>query len=281
MAESRLELGFERTPVTEPRRALSLLARRPTILITGALVLLAAAAWFLTYRQSTGMAGMAMGLGQLGAGMPPDISGPLFMVMWLVMMVAMMFPAVAPIVLAHAAVSRKRGHGNWPSVLFVLAYLLVWTAFGLVPLAAFLLFQPLAMRIGDRLPLLAGAILVVAGAYQFTPLKSACLRACRNPISFVLTHDFGRGARSAFQAGISHGAYCLGCCWALMAILVVVGFMNLVWMGLLALVFFLEKNWRHGVALSRVAGTAVFLLGVAIALQPALLARIAGMEVMR
>ncbi len=259
-----------------PRNTLSLLARRSTVAIVLALLGLAAIAWYLTYRQSVGMAGMAMGLGQLASMMPAQLSVPLFMAMWLVMMFAMMFPAVAPIVLAHAAITSKRHEGPRPTVAFVLGYLLVWTTIGLIPLAVFLAFQPLSIRLGDRLPLVAGAILVIAGLYQFTPLKSICLKACRSPLSFILTHDFGGGSRGALKAGISHGTYCLGCCWALMSLLVVVGLMNLAWMALLALVFFLEKNWRHGVALSRVVGTAVALLGVAIVANSSVLSRISG-----
>jgi predicted metal-binding membrane protein len=90
-------------------------------------------------------------------------------------------------------------------------------------------------------------------------------------MGFILTHDFGGGARAAFQAGVSHGLYCLGCCWALMAVLVIVGLMNLAWMAVIAVVFLLEKNWRHGVAVSKVAGLAVLALGIAVAVFPDLL----------
>src|SRR5207302_4216917 len=104
--------------------------------------------------------------------------------------------------------------------------------------------------------------------YEFTPLEGVCLKACRSPLSFIVTHDFGRGSRGAAIAGASHGAWGMGCCWALMSVLVVVGLMNLVWMVALALVFLLEKNWRHGVAVSRVAGASVALLGILVFVQP-------------
>jgi predicted metal-binding membrane protein len=123
---------------------------------------------------------------------------------------------------------------------------------------------------------LAGAILLVAGLYQFTPWKAVCLKACRSPFAFLLEHDFGGGTRSAFRAGASHGAYCLGCCWALMSLLVVVGLMNVVWMAGLALVFLAEKNWRYGAALSKVAGVAVGLLGIAVIVDPGLLTWVGG-----
>src|SRR5207253_6757383 len=122
----------------------------------------------------------------------------------------------------------------------------------------------------------SGAILIVAGLYQFSPVKNVCLRHCRSPLDFILTHDFGRGWRSALRAGVSHGAYCVGCCWALMAVLVVVGLMNLVWMAALALVFLAEKNLRWGVVVNRLAGTAVAALGVAVLLAPQILLDLSG-----
>ncbi len=121
------------------------------------------------------------------------------------------------------------------------------------------------------LPRVSGLVLIGAGLYQFTPWKRVCLRACRTPLSFIMTHDFGSGAPGALKAGVSHGAYCLGCCWALMAVLVVVGLMNLAWMAALSAVFLLEKNWKHGVGLTRVAGTVVIVLGIGVVAQPALL----------
>jgi predicted metal-binding membrane protein len=120
-----------------------------------------------------------------------------------------------------------------------------------------------------------GAVLFMAGAYQFTRWKTACLKACRTPLTFVMTHDFGSGARGALRAGISHGAYCLGCCWALMAVLFVVGLMNLAWMAAIAVVFLAEKNWRHGVGLTKFMGVGVLALGVAVAIHPALLGSVA------
>jgi predicted metal-binding membrane protein len=204
--------------------------------------------------------------------MATDLTAPLFMSMWLTMMVAMMFPSVAPMVLAHRMVVLKRGEGNIPSLAFVVGYLGVWTAIGLVPLAGLLSFQALAPHLNSRLlEIGAGSALVLAGLYQFTPWKSYCIKGCRTPMGFILTHDFGGGARAAFRAGVSHGLYCLGCCWALMAVLVIVGLMNLAWMAVIAVVFLLEKNWRHGVAVSKVAGLAVLALGIAVAVFPDLL----------
>jgi len=252
--------------------------RRITLTTIGTLVALAAIAWYYTVRQAEAMSGMATGLAQIGNGMPADIAVPVFLGMWIAMMVAMMFPTISPMVLAHRVVVRKRGEGWLPTAAFVLGYLLIWTVIGIIPLGVFLAFRNLPATAGSSLWLraTAGAILLVAGLYQFTPWKSICLKTCRSPIAFILGHDFGGGARSAFQAGVSHGAYCLGCCWGLMSLLVVAGLMNLVWMAGLSLVFLAEKNWRYGVALTKVAGTAVALLGLAVIAHPGLLVWIGG-----
>ena len=257
---------------------MSLLERRVTLSTVGILGALAVVAWFLTIRQAGAMAGMALGVGQVGTRMPFDMGSAVFMGMWLSMMVAMMLPTVAPMVLVHHAIVQRRGEGWAPTVAFIAGYLLVWTAIGLLPLAAFLAIRNLPPQTGTpRWVILASAAaLLAAGAYQFTPWKRLCLKACRTPFSFIIEHDFGGGTRSALRAGVSHGAYCLGCCWALMLVLVVVGLMNLAWMGAIALIFLAEKNWRHGVALTRLAGTAVTLLGVAVLLRPELLTWLSG-----
>jgi predicted metal-binding membrane protein len=210
--------------------------------------------------------------------MLPDLTAPLFMAMWLTMMVAMMFPTIAPMVLAHRMVVRKRGEGNVATVAFVVGYLAVWTAIGLVPLSALMLFRALGPSVlgSDWITVGAGAALVIAGLYQFTRWKSTCLKACRTPLDFVLTHDFGGGSPAAFRAGLSHGLYCLGCCWALMAVLVIVGLMNLAWMAVIAVIFLAEKNWRRGVALSKFAGAGVVVLGIAVIVFPELLRWLSG-----
>ncbi|HXN78257.1 MAG TPA: DUF2182 domain-containing protein [Candidatus Dormibacteraeota bacterium] len=236
--------------------------------IIAALLICAGAAWLVSAEQAASMSGMG-GLAMLGAG--------LFLATWVVMMVAMMFPSVAPMVLTHARIVRSRGEGTIPTVSFVLGYLVVWTAAGLVPLAIIqLLGSSTASPLSGWLPRLAGAVVILAGVYQLTPLKNACLRACRSPLSFVLSHDFGGGAPAAGRAGMSHGLYCLGCCWALMAVLAVLGLMNLAWMAVFAVVFFLEKNWRHGVMFARVVGTACVVFGAAVLVRPDVLGLLGG-----
>jgi predicted metal-binding membrane protein len=244
---------------------MSLLGRRATLTTTVLLLAFAAAAWILASRQTSGM-------------MLADLTAPLFMSMWLTMLVAMMFPTIAPIVLAHRVVVLRRGEGSLLTVVFVAGYIFIWTVVGLIPLAAVLAFQHWGLQwLGSRwLEITAGGALALAGLYQFSPWKSFCLRHCRTPMSFILTHDFGGGPVAAFKAGASHGLYCLGCCWALMAVLVIVGLMNLAWMALIAVVFVTEKNLPYGLAVSRVVGGALVLLGLAVSFVPGLLAWLSG-----
>jgi predicted metal-binding membrane protein len=251
-----------------PQAVSAALPRPVATAIVLVLLVCAAAAWLFTAQQAASMAGMG-GLAMLGAG--------LFLVTWIVMMVAMMFPSIAPMVLAHAGIVRSRGEGPTPTVAFVLGFLVVWSAAGLVPLGIIqVLGSSFAAPISTWLPRLGGAVIALAGIYQFTPFKNACLSTCRSPLGFILTHDFGSGIPGAARAGIAHGLYCLGCCWAIMAVLAVVGLMNLVWMAVFAALFFLEKNWRHGVTLSRVSGAACALLGLTLIVQPDVLHIVGG-----
>lgn len=236
--------------------------------ITAALLVCAAAAWLFTAEQAASMSSMG-GMAMLGAG--------LFLAIWVVMIVAMMFPSVAPMVLAHARIVRSRGEGALPTISFVAGYLVVWTAAGLGPLAVIqLLGSSVTSPLSGWLPRLSGAVILLAGAYQLTPLKNACLRACRSPLGFLMTHDFGGGAPAAARAGMSHGLFCLGCCWALMAVLAVLGLMNLAWMAAFAVVFFLEKNWRQGVMLARVVAVACLVVGAAVLVRPDILGPLGG-----
>jgi predicted metal-binding membrane protein len=227
------------------------LPRSAAAVIVAALLTCAAVAWTITIQRSSSMA--MGGLAMMGAG--------LFLVTWVVMMVAMMFPSVAPITLAFAGVTRSRGQGYAPIGAFVLGYLAVWAAAGLVPLGALQVLDQLSIP-RPGLVRLTGAVIAVAGVYQFTPLKNVCLLACRSPLGFVMTHDFGGGATSAVRAGTLHGLFCLGCCWALMAVLAVLGLMSLGWMALVAAVFFVEKNFRFGDLLPAVVGVVCIIGGV-------------------
>ncbi|HEY8864497.1 MAG TPA: DUF2182 domain-containing protein [Candidatus Dormibacteraeota bacterium] len=229
--------------------------------IVAVLLACAAAAWLFTISQANSMA--MGGLAMMTAG--------LFLITWLVMMVAMMFPSVAPMTLAFASVTRSRGEGTFPTAAFVLGYLLVWSAAGLGPLGVLQGLNQIWMTPPSWLPRVGGAVIIVAGIYQYTPLKDACLRACRSPLGFILSHNFGGGPTSAVRAGASHGLYCLGCCWALMAVLAVLGLMNIAWMAVFAAVFFIEKNVRRGELLPRTVGAACIVGGLVVAIWPAVL----------
>lgn len=236
------------------------LPRPVATVIIAALLGCAAVAWLVIAQQAASMAAMG-GMAMVGGG--------LFLTTWVVMMVAMMFPAVAPTVLTHAGVVRSRGEGTMETVAFLVGYLAVWTAAGLVPLGVIqLLGSSIAAPVDGWLPRLGGAIVVLAGIYQLTPLNNACLRACRSPVDFILSHDFGVGTSAAARTGISHGLQCLGSCWPLMAVLAVFGLMNLAWMAVFAVVFVLEKTWRYGIMLSQLAGAACVILGLLVIIRP-------------
>lgn len=166
--------------------------------------------------------------------------------MWTLMMVAMMLPSASPMMLLYARFAQARfGKAAVARVaIFILAYVLVWTACS--ALAALLQAALVAGGVVDAMDLaiggsrLSGAILIAAGLYQLTPLKNACLEACRSPISF-LTRGIRPGLGGAMRLGLAHGLYCVGCCWALMLLLFVGGVMNLAWVAALALLVAVEK----------------------------------------
>ena len=166
--------------------------------------------------------------------------------MWALMMVAMMLPSASPMILLYARVARHHfGASAGAGVaVFALAYVVVWSAFSLAAAAAQALLVEsglvgaMSLRIGDNR--LAGALLIAAALYQLTPLKAACLDNCRSPMTF-LSRGVRPGAAAALRLGLTHGLYCLGCCWALMLLLFAGGVMNLAWVAVLALVVAAEK----------------------------------------
>ncbi len=236
------------------------------------LLTVAAAGWWWSFRMvdemaGTGTAADAMG-GMGGMGGFQAVSGHTmslvaFVIAWLAMMAAMMLPAVLPVVRLYSLAADEGRVAPLP--FFVAGYLVVWT---LVGLPAYFGWRALMDPISDGRPWaarLAGGVLLLAAVWQLTPLKSMCLRHCRSPMS-VFLRVRGSLARpsAALRAGSTHGLYCVGCCWALMAILVALGTMNLAWMLGLAVLILLEKNapWGEGVA----TGAALVFVVVAIAL---------------
>jgi predicted metal-binding membrane protein len=211
---------------------------------------------------ATGMAGAGWSLAAFSA----------FVVAWAVMMAAMMFPAAAPMLLLYhtlATQRQARGQAFVPTWVFAAGYLLVWTTVGAL---TWVLVQRLSDVVGQFgateratwAPLALGGVMIVAGLYQLTPLKQVCLDHCRSPFSFVM-HHWREGYGGALRMGIAHGAYCLGCCWALFAVLVAAGVMSLAWMLLLTLVVFAEKVLPGGQRTSHVVGVAFLILGVVVA----------------
>jgi predicted metal-binding membrane protein len=186
--------------------------------------------------------------------------------MWVVMMVGMMAGSSMPVLLLFAGAHARRGGGRAPFIvlMFALGYLAVWVGFSAcATLAQWALHHAavLSPELAASSPKVGGAILCAAGLYQLTPFKRACLMHCQSPLGFLMTR-WRDGTPGALQMGMRHGAYCLGCCWALMCVLFVVGVMNLVWVAALALFVILEKSVPSGAVLARAAGAAMIAVGV-------------------
>lgn len=222
-------------------------------------------------------AGMDMQAMEMHAamGMMPMAWSPayalLVFVMWAVMMLAMMLPSAAPMVLLFAAISRRRtarGGPYVPTALFVFGYVVVWTAFALTATGlqwALEIAMILSPAMASMNPRFGGVVLLAAGLYQLTPLKHACLRQCRSPLGFVMQH-WREGRGGAFRMGLTHGLYCLGCCWAVMVLLFVVGIMNLLWIAGIAAFVLAEKVLPGGEWIGRVGGVAMLAAGAALLL---------------
>jgi predicted metal-binding membrane protein len=235
--------------------------------LIGLLVALAALAWAITSEQMAGM--------DAGPGTDPGALG-FFVGVWVVMMAAMMFPSIAPMVLMHARIQEGRRERGQPvavgaTALFVGGYLLTWTAAGLL---GYGIFQLGRAATGDAFswdnagPYLAGAIVLAAALYQLTPLKDVCLRHCRSPFMFLMKH-WRPGRMGGLRMGVIHGGWCVGCCWALMAALFALGVMSLGWMALIAAMIAAEKLLPWKELANRGIAVALVVLGLALAFTPA------------
>ena len=195
-------------------------------------------------------------------------------VMWSVMMVAMMLPSAGPMILTYLRVNQRHervGGAVLDTWIFVAGYLAVWLAFALVAaVMQWALHQSalLSSSMGHVNALLGGALLIIAGVFQFSDLKQACLSKCRSPLSFLMT-EWREGKTGALIMGIRHGAYCTGCCWALMLLMFVGGVMSLFWMAGLALYFLAEKLLPHAERISRISGVLLAGAGVIVLLSAA------------
>ena len=200
------------------------------------------------------------------AGTPMNDAGT-FLVAWIVMMAAMMLPSSAPMFLLFRLSASDGPHGELRTLAFAAGYLLVWAVVGVVVLLAQQLLDLVVSP--DLRPLGVAAVLLAAGAYQFTPLKATCLRACQTPADFLVRH-WRSGTLGALRLGFDHGLYCLGCCWALMAVLVAAGGMGLAWVALIALIVLVEKLVPRAIWFSRAVGVAFTVGALVVLLRPEL-----------
>jgi len=203
-----------------------------------------AVAWIVTVQLAAGMRTPAESM-DMASAMPS--TGRQFLLtaaMWAAMMVGMMVPSATPMVVAHAEWTRASNGNRMLAVTsFLAGYLVVWSAFSLLAASLHVALDRagLITSMGAvARPAVGGTLLVIAGLFQLSPWKESCLRACRTPFGF-LVGEWRDGARGALTMGIRHGAFCLGCCWLLMAVLFVVGTMHLGWMAAIALFVLVEK----------------------------------------
>ena len=229
------------------------------------LCLIAALAWVATI---TWAGPMGVGPGTMG------LSLAAFLFVWVVMMAAMMFPSVAPmaVVWIRSVAARPTTQERVFGVAsFLAGYLLAWATFGVAVYVVLLGAGRLAAGAPDAALWAGAAIFAVAGVYQLTPLKDACLRHCRTPVGSLFHYASYRGPGRDLRVGMHHGLYCVGCCWGLMIVLVAVGAMNVPAMVALAGVILIEKVWRHGPAFSRAVGVSLLVLAALAPFIPSLL----------
>jgi len=237
-------------------------ARR--VQLSGLLLGAALVTWVVVVQRMRGMdAGPGTDLGGLGW----------YLGVWVTMMAAMMLPSVAPMVLLFDKVSAeraRRGRTVVPTWIFTSSYLAVWTLYGL---AAYGVYRGLrSLHLGfldwDRGgPYVVAALLVLAGAYELTPLKTVCLSHCRSPMHFVLG-GWRNGIGGALRMGAEHGAYCVGCCWGLMVVFFGLGVMSIAWMAVVAALIFTQKILPYGDRLTRAFAVAFVAAGAWIAIAP-------------
>ncbi len=256
------------------------LVRRDRLIVAAGLAVICALAWrWIAVGAGTGMNAAAM----TSWAFPPatemaSMTRPwnlhywgLMAAMWWVMMIAMMVPSAAPMILLYARVARqgqRRGQisaGHLPTGVFALGYLVVWLGFSAVATVLQAVAESAGalhgMMMWSTVPWLSAGILIAAGLYQLSPLKNVCLTHCRSPVAFLSGH-WRNGSMGAFRMGLDHGAYCLGCCWSLMALLFVGGVMNLVWIAGLAIFVLVEKLAPGGPWIGRVGGVALIIGGL-------------------
>jgi len=260
--------------------AIEAVLRRDRVIVAAAVVVLTALAWAYVWWLAADMdvGGMDMsdfrmipaGMGLMMPATAPWTTTEFAFVfgMWAVMMIGMMTPSVAPMLLIYARVGREAAHQGKPlaaSAYFAAGYLLTWIGFALVATSAQWALERAALltpMMAGASDILGGVVLIAAGLYQWTPLKHACLRQCQAPWWFIQRRGgFRPDARGALALGVRHGSYCIGCCWALMALLFVGGVMNVLWIAAIAILVLAEKVIPAGRVISRTAGAGLFAGG--------------------
>lgn len=241
--------------------------KRDRLIVGAGIGLMTLLAWWYTVDAARQMGGMGMYMARPDPNAwAADSILPLF-AMWVVMMVAMMLPGATPMILTFAAVARNRRENRRPyvpAIVFVSGYLVVWAGFSaMASVAQWLLHREalLSPMMISRSAFLGGVLLLLAGIFQFTPLKRSCLTHCRAPLEFITTR-WRQGWSGAFTMGLEHGLYCTGCCWALMGLLFVLGVMNLLWIAALTILIGLEKVLPRRGFVSRGTGVLLALWGL-------------------
>lgn len=251
--------------------ALEHILRRDRAVVIGALAALTVLAWAYTIwlARSMDMGGMATGAMLAPAFKPwTGTDFAVTFVMWAVMMVGMMTPSAAPMILIYSRVGRRASLEGQPLAatgFFAGGYLLAWSAFSLAATLGQWLLERAALMthmMATTSQVLGAIVLIIAGVFQWTPVKDACLKHCQSPLGFILQYGFRNDTRGSLGLGFRHGIYCVGCCWALMALLFVGGVMNIVWIAGLAIFVLVEKIVPLGRMVSRTAGAGLLAWGV-------------------
>ena len=260
--------------------------RRDRAIVAAALIILTALTWAYVWRLAADMdmgdmdmSGFRIIPAGMGLMMPATapwntVEFAFVFAMWAVMMIGMMTPSATPMILIYARVGRQAARQGTPlaaSAYFAAGYLLSWIGFALVATSAQWALERAALltpMMAGASEMFSGAVLVAAGFYQWTPLKDACLRQCQAPWLFIQRHGgFRSDASGALALGARHGAYCIGCCWALMALLFVGGVMNVLWIAAIAILVLAEKVIPAGRVISRIAGAGLFAGGAWVLVQ--------------
>ncbi|CAN7718997.1 DUF2182 domain-containing protein [Aminobacter sp. LjRoot7] len=257
-------------------------ARAPSLtlqrnLVVALLIAIAAAAWTVLIRR------------QIGPDMPMNtptmgMDTPLFLAVWIIMMIAMMFPTAAPMILTfHKVQAGRRGRSETfvSTWVFVGGYILVWGLAGIFAFAGAAGVEIIAAHVGTSAATAArigGMLLIIAGAYQLSPLKDLCLAKCRTPLSFILT-SWRDGNWGAVRMGWEHGLFCLGCCWLLFLALFPLGIMSIAAMAMVTMLIFAEKTLPIGETIAKVSGIALLIYGGAVLVFPQLLPTFSGGQV--